>query len=1182
MADGFAYDVFLSHSSKDKEIVRKIAERLQKDGLKVWFDEWLLKPGDSIPSKIEDGLEHSRVLVFCMSANSFGSDWGTLESQTFRFRDPLNRGRRFIPVRLDDTPIKGALVQFLYLDWRPDKREKEYKRLFEVCQAPVQSGATGELDEASRRPQAGSIFTHYGARLVHLDFEPQTYAYSFSTDGNHFLFGGTAKRVWHWDIQNKRISCALACSSKYIWTVSLSSDHRRALSGGEDNVVRLWDLESGSLLRAMEGHIARLWNVVWSPDGKQALSCSSDGTVRVWDLNLGECVRIFRGHNKKVLSVAWNPNGQRVVSGASDNTLRLWDVATGRCLRTFKGHTNAVRCVAWSPGTQHFVSGSYDNTIRLWEAETGACLHVFEGHTSHVVSVACAPNGRYVLSGSSDQTIDLWDLQTGRCLCTLRGHTADIRTVAWSSDGRRAFSGDLHGSVWAWDLSSLVCQAKAPTPVIPPAPSLPKQIQYANAKVLLVGDTGVGKSGLAERMVRQRFLPTKSSHARQAHVLETEEVKGPGDIPIRRETVLWDLAGQPAYRLVHQLSMEDTALACVLFDCRNETNPFEAPAYWSQVLDQARTQARLKKLLVASRIDVGGLPASKERIEGFVRENGFERFLATSASTGEGCDELLKAIRAGIPWDYMQKVTTTATLAALRDYIAALKGEKRTDDGPGEGMACPVPLLTVQALYEGFATFSGEKIPLNDFISHLERLEATDAVDLLVFHTTGAAPQTKDLVLLDPTRVDAYASALLVAAKDEPDGPGHILESRAREMDFRIDKEERIPDRESERHVMWFVLESLLSRDLALRERIRGEDYVVFPSQCTAAMRFPGSATLGVVLGFAGPVRSIYATLIAQLAHYEGFKKREFFLDAAAYRAEDGGRCLIRLRDGGRGRGELDVLFDTETPTSVRQGFLEFVTKHLESKSTPDSVTRRHAYHCSNTKCRNPFDDHVVRARLEARKKKLICPICEMKTPLLDLLASPTRAAQNVAAQMDWDAVIGRRRMTAGLVIKAKEVEGKFDVFLSHNSKDKGAVEKIAKRLLKVGIRPWLDKWNLAPGDTVSDALEKAIKTIPCAALCFGPADVGKWHIMEIRAYVEKLAAGSARIIPVALPGVEDLPELPLFVRQTLWVDMRNWEDTDCDGFYRFVCGVLGRAPGDSPVKRLGVRHIAEWQGIEF
>ena len=60
MTDGLSFDVFLSHSAKDKAVVRPLAERLRQDGLKVWFDEWVLKPGDSIPAKIEEGLEQSQ------------------------------------------------------------------------------------------------------------------------------------------------------------------------------------------------------------------------------------------------------------------------------------------------------------------------------------------------------------------------------------------------------------------------------------------------------------------------------------------------------------------------------------------------------------------------------------------------------------------------------------------------------------------------------------------------------------------------------------------------------------------------------------------------------------------------------------------------------------------------------------------------------------------------------------------------------------------------------------------------------------------------------------------------------------------------------------------------------------------------------------------------------------------
>jgi TIR domain len=107
MAHDFAYDVLLSHSSKDKSVVRAVAARLRADNVRVWFDEWELKPGDSIPAKIEAGLEYSRVLVLCMSAQVFGSDWVQLESQTFRFRDPLNQERRFIPLRLDAAPSKA-------------------------------------------------------------------------------------------------------------------------------------------------------------------------------------------------------------------------------------------------------------------------------------------------------------------------------------------------------------------------------------------------------------------------------------------------------------------------------------------------------------------------------------------------------------------------------------------------------------------------------------------------------------------------------------------------------------------------------------------------------------------------------------------------------------------------------------------------------------------------------------------------------------------------------------------------------------------------------------------------------------------------------------------------------------------------------------------------------------------
>ena len=159
MSEQFAYDVFLSHSSKDKPVVRAVAERLRSDGLRVWFDAWELHPGDSIPAKIEEGLEHSRVLVLCMSANAFGSDWTQLEYGTFRFRDPLNKERRFIPLRLDDAPIRGSLAQFLYVNWLPAERDEEYPKLLGACRPvaaerhPSAAGGAGKAPRESSLPR---------------------------------------------------------------------------------------------------------------------------------------------------------------------------------------------------------------------------------------------------------------------------------------------------------------------------------------------------------------------------------------------------------------------------------------------------------------------------------------------------------------------------------------------------------------------------------------------------------------------------------------------------------------------------------------------------------------------------------------------------------------------------------------------------------------------------------------------------------------------------------------------------------------------------------------------------------------------------------------------------------------------------------------------------------------------
>jgi hypothetical protein len=88
----FMYDLFMCHASEDKEYVRSLAKGLSEVGLKIWYDEFELRVGDSLRGSIENGVKNSIACVIILSpAFIKGKRWTIHELSSI---DALEKGNR--------------------------------------------------------------------------------------------------------------------------------------------------------------------------------------------------------------------------------------------------------------------------------------------------------------------------------------------------------------------------------------------------------------------------------------------------------------------------------------------------------------------------------------------------------------------------------------------------------------------------------------------------------------------------------------------------------------------------------------------------------------------------------------------------------------------------------------------------------------------------------------------------------------------------------------------------------------------------------------------------------------------------------------------------------------------------------------------------------------------------------
>jgi hypothetical protein len=113
-------DLFLSYSSRDRAIVRKVAEDLALCQVDVWLDSWELQPGDSIGGVIAQALAKTRYVAVVLGDNFADSGWAERELKQALARERRGEQSHVIPVVCGAAAIPAFLEDKLYVDLRTD------------------------------------------------------------------------------------------------------------------------------------------------------------------------------------------------------------------------------------------------------------------------------------------------------------------------------------------------------------------------------------------------------------------------------------------------------------------------------------------------------------------------------------------------------------------------------------------------------------------------------------------------------------------------------------------------------------------------------------------------------------------------------------------------------------------------------------------------------------------------------------------------------------------------------------------------------------------------------------------------------------------------------------------------------------------------------------------------------
>ncbi|MEW2429224.1 TIR domain-containing protein [Micromonospora sp. NPDC047644] len=856
----------------------------------------------------------------------------------------------------------------------------------------------------------------------------------------------------------------------------------------------------------------------WCPDGNRIAVSLSDGGVEILD---GESLSVVSSaiiESPDHVVIAWSDR-ETLITSYREGGIAAWDTTDSyleKVAHSTVGHKGGSLTGIDRLGDGIVTSGT-DGTLQIWDAKLES-QNVFEspkGFGFESVSACIYRGQQYLVSPDEDGNFHVFSQNEMRLVSTIKaeidanygsnlaGFSPDMtRFAAISSNRQRAL---------IWTAERLIADA-----------TYTSSSQYRNAKVVLVGDSGVGKSGLAFPLSGRMFEPTESTHGRQVWSSGRKEVRLSGGRKEIREVLLWDLAGQPGYRLFHRLSLRDVTIALVVFDSRNESDPFRGVMYWARALDEATSsQGGAVKLLVSARNDRGGVKVSEQRIKDFLEKGGFSGYFETSAKTADGIAELQSAVERLVSWSKLPVIVAPNVFVEIREFLIRQK-------------ELGILLTSESELRSAFEATSRGTVDRQIFHTCLQRLEAAGLV---------SRASIGSVWLLQPELLDNYAAWLSQAARLEPDGLGAISESRALSGDYRHDALAKTAD---ERLMLLTAIQEVVGRGLAIRVDTEKGQILVFPSELRADLPdYPGRYNREISFAFSGPVSAIYAAITVRLVNSFTYgHDYSLYRNAALFRASSGdavyGFAAHHTNLDDDSEGAFVVFFGGGASRERKLNFMRYIDYQLQQMAIEGSIVRNRLYVC----CDEQVPESAVHKRRQNGERTVLCPICGVHQAMDDLVLESQLADKETVA-MSQQALGEQERQQRLIIMPARESASQFDAFICYNTVDRPMVNRFRSLLRDNGILAWQDIQNLSPGDQPTAAIERMLDEVPVALVIFGPNSMGPWQEQEYyvvlqRAVKRREGKLPLRLIPVLLPGAPDVEELPGFARNFVVLDIRT------------------------------------------